>query len=203
MKSQSGVAIVEFSLSLVFLTPLLLGVFIFGFRLVESLQMMQITRDLGHMYIEGINFRNSGPVSNAQTLASGFNLTSTGTSVIILSEVKVEQQADCDAADIAPAGTPCANLGKTVFIEQLTIGNTSDGVSAFGTPPTTTVNGVTNEVTAVDQARNASAVANGFTSVLSLNAGETAYVAEMVNQTPTLNIPGFYGEPLVYARTIF
>ena len=143
------------------------------------------------------------PVSNAQTLASGFNLTSTGTSVIILSEVKVEQQADCDAADIAPAGTPCANLGKTVFIEQLTIGNTSDGVSAFGTPPTTTVNGVTNEVTAVDQARNASAVANGFTSVLSLNAGETAYVAEMVNQTPTLNIPGFYGEPLVYARTIF
>ncbi|HTX37382.1 MAG TPA: hypothetical protein VME43_20280 [Bryobacteraceae bacterium] len=202
-KSRSGVAIVEFSMSLLFLTPLLLGAFVFGFRLVCSIQMMQITRDLGHMYIEGINFRNTGPISNAQTLASGFNLTSSGSSVVILSEVKVEQQSDCDAANIAPAGKPCANLGQPVFVEQLTIGNTSSGSSAFGTPPTTTVNGVTNEVTSVNQASSSSAVASGFNSVLALNAGEIAYVAEMVNQTPALNIPGFSGEPLVYARTIF
>ena len=203
LKTQSGVAIVEFSMSLLFLTPLLLGAFVFGFRLVSSIQMMQITRDLGHMYIEGINFRNSGPVQNAQTLASGFNLTSSGTSVVILSEVKVEQQSDCDAANVAPPGKPCANLGKAVFVEQLTIGNTSAGSSTFGTPPTTTINGVTNEVSTVNQATSSSALANGFSSVLSLNAGEIAYVAEMVNQTPTLNIPGFSGKPQVYARTIF
>jgi hypothetical protein len=109
----------------------------------------------------------------------------------------------CDAADIAPPGRPCTNFGKPVFIEQLTIGNTGSGASAFGTPPTTTINGVTDEVTVLNQATSAGAVANGFNSVLALNTGEIAYVAEMVNQTPTLNIPGFSGAPLVYSRTIF
>jgi hypothetical protein len=203
LRSQAGVAIVEFTLSLLFLTPLLMGTFVYGFRLIESLQMMQITRDLGHMYIEGINFRNTGPVSNAQTLASGFNLTSTGTSVVILSQIQIEQQSNCDAAGILPLGTPCANLGKPVYVEQLTIGNTSAGASAFGTPPTTTVNGVTNEVSVADRAGSSLAVANGFGAVLALNAGETAYVAEMVNQTPSLNVPGLTGTPLVYSRTIF
>jgi hypothetical protein len=202
-KSQSGVAVIEFSFALLVLVPLVLGVFVFGFRLIYSLQMMQITRDLGHMYIEGINFRNSGPISNAETLASGFNLTSNGTSVVILSQITIEQQSNCDAANIAPAGTPCANLNKPVFLEQLTIGNTAAGASPFGTPPTTTVNGVTNEVTVVNQASNTSAVANGFGGVLTLNVGEIAYVAEMVNQTPTLNIPGFSGAPQVYSRAIF
>jgi len=195
--------VIEFSFAVLFLVPLLLGVFVFGFRLIRSLEMTQITRDLGHMYIEGVNFRNSGPIQNAQTLATGFNLTATGTSIVILSEIKVEQQADCDAALIAPAGTPCANLNKPVFIEQLTIGNTGSGQSPFGTPPVTTVNGVTNRVTTVNQARNPAAVANGFNAVLALNAGEIAYLAEMVNLTPDLNIPGLSGTPLVYARTIF
>ncbi len=64
-KRRSGVAVVEFSFSLLVLVPLVLGVFVFGFRLIFSLQMMQVTRDLGHMYIEGINFRLSGPIGNA------------------------------------------------------------------------------------------------------------------------------------------
>jgi hypothetical protein len=197
---RSGVAVVEFSFSLLVLVPLVLGVFVFGFRLIFSLQMMQVTRDLGHMYIEGINFRNSGPISNAQTLASGFNLTSSGTSVVILSQITLETQAMCNAA---PTGTPCNNLNQPVFIEQVTIGNTSSGSSHFGTPPLTTINGVTDEVSSTNQAANSSAVATGFGSVLALNSGEIAYVAEMVNLTPTLNIPGFSGAPLVYSRTIF
>ena len=197
---RSGVAVIEFSFSLLVLVPLVLGVFIYGFRLIDSLQMMQVTRDLGHMYIEGINFRLSGPIGNAATLASGFNLTANGTSVVILSQVTLETQAMCNAA---PAGTPCNNLNQPVFIEQLTIGNAASGSSHFGTPPLTTINGVTDEVSTTDQAKTSSAQATGFGSVLALNAGEIAYVAEMVNQTPTLNIPGFSGAPLVYSRTIF
>src|SRR5215469_5609282 len=94
---QKGVAVMEFTMSLLFLVPLLLGVFVFGFRIIRALQMIQVTRDLGHMYVRGVNFRNSGPISNAQTLATGYNLTSTGTSVIYLSQLKVIQQSDCDA----------------------------------------------------------------------------------------------------------
>lgn len=198
-KSERGAAAIEFTLSTMFLVPLLLGTLVFGFRLIRAIEMDQITRDLGHMYVRGVDFRNPGPRQNAQTLASGFDLSATGTSVAILSQIKLIQQSDCDAANPGlPPGTPCRNLNKPVFTEQLTIGNTSDGSSRFGTPPTS---GGT--VSATDQANNASAVATGFSSVMSLSAGVVAYMAEMINQTPDLDIPGFSGAPLVYARAIF
>lgn len=197
-KRRRGAAVLEFSLASIFLVPLLLGTLVFGFRLIRSIQMYQITRDLGHMYIRGVNFANAGPQQNAQTLASGFNLTASGTSLVILSEITIETQADCDAASIAPVGTPCANLGLPVFMQQLTIGNTSSGTSPFGTPPTTAGN-----VSVVDMARNSLAVAKHFSSVMTLPAGVNAYMAEMINLTPDLNIPSLSGEPQVYARTIF
>jgi len=205
-KGRRGLAVIEFTLSMIVLLPLLLGTLIFGFRLIRAIEMQQITRDLGHMYLEGVNFRQAGAQQSAQTLASGFNLTATGTSLVILEKVKKEQQADCDAGNPAsPPGTPCTNLNKIVFIEQLTIGNTTAGSSAFGTPPfaPSPPAQLTYTVSAASQANNPSAVAAGFSGVMTLNGGETAYVAEMINQTPDLNIPGFSGQPLVYARSIF
>ena len=196
---RRGVAVVEFTLSLLFLVPLLLGTFVFGFRLIRSIEMMQITRDLGHMYLKGINFRNPGPQQNAQTLARSYSLDAAGASAVILSQLKIVQQADCDAAAIAPAGTPCANLNQPVFVEQLTLGNSSVGASPFGTPPLL----YDKTVSAAARANSPTAVASRFTSVMTLKAGETAYVAEMINLTPDLNIPGFSGRPQVYARAIF
>lgn len=196
-RSQSGIAVVEFTLSTMFLIPLLLGTFVFGFRLIRSIEMAQIVRDLGHMYVRGVNFRNAGPQQNATTLASGFNLTVTGTSDVLLSQIRLVQQSDCDAVD--PVGTHCTNLNKPVFIEQLTMGNASSGSSRFGTPPTS--NGY---VSPTDFANNAAAQVTNFSpSVMTLTAGVIAYVAEMNNQTPDLNVPGFSGAPLVYARAIF
>ncbi|HXK07924.1 MAG TPA: hypothetical protein VMS37_36360 [Verrucomicrobiae bacterium] len=210
--NRSGVAIVEFTLSLVFLIPLLLGTFIFGFRLIRSLEMEQIVRDLGHMYIRGVNFRNPGPQQNAQTLSSGFDLSSTGSSLVILSTIRILQQADCDAANpLSPPGTPCTNLNNPVFTEQLTVGNASLQVggntvrSAFGKPPLQS----DFTVTSVNQANNSGAAAgntgtlSGFAGILVLQAGEFAYVVEMFNATPDLNIPGFSGTPQVYARSVF
>jgi hypothetical protein len=194
-----GVAVIEFTLSLLVMVPLVLGVFVFGFRLIRALQMDQIARDLGHMYVRGVNFRNPGPVQNAQTLASGFNLSSGGTSLVILSQVKIAQQADCDAGNPGPAGRPCPNLNLPVYTEQMTIGNTSAGASAFGTPPV--LSDFT--VSPSNMANGATSVAVGFANVLVLKPGEIAYVAEMFNQTPELNIPGFSGKPLVYARSIY
>jgi hypothetical protein len=137
-------------------------------------------------------------------MSTGFSLTSTGTSVVVLEQVKLEQQGDCDVANAAhtpviPAGTPCANLNKPVFMEQLTMGNTSAGSSTFGTPPLQ----ANFTVLISDQAYNSAAVANGFGTAMTLKAGEIAYVAEMINLTPDLNIPGFSGQPQVYARGIF
>ena len=72
---RRGVAIVEFTLSLVVLIPLLLGTLVYGFRLIRAIEMQQITRDLGHMYLEGVNFRNAGPQQSAQTMSTGFSRT--------------------------------------------------------------------------------------------------------------------------------
>jgi Flp pilus assembly protein TadG len=198
-RGRSGVAIVEFSLALVFLTPLLLGTFVFGFKLIRSIEMTQITRDLGHMYIRGIDFRNSGPQQNAQTLAAQYSLSSTGTSVVRLSQARLATQADCDAAHPSTPGQPCTNLNKVVFVEQLTLGNSSVGNSVFGTPPLQS----DKTVSVANLSDNSSAQANGFSGVMTLNTGEIAYVAEMINQTPELNIPGLSGAQIVYSRTIF
>jgi hypothetical protein len=194
---------VEFALSLTFLTPLLLGTFVFGFRLIRSIQMSQITRDIGHMYIRGINFRNAGPQANAQTLASGFDLSGTGKSLIILSKIKLIQQVDCDAANAVVgigAGNSCTNLGKTVFMEQLTMGNTGIQGGVFGTP--TPLQGDFT-VSVKDMGRTGTTATANFDTLLTLKAGEFAYVCEMFNQTPELNVPGLSGQPQVYARTIF
>lgn len=202
---RKGVAIVEFTFSLVVLVPLLLGVFVFGFRLIRSLQMQQIVRDLGHMYIRGIDFRGVGPIQNAQTMSQSFDLTASGKSLIILSTMRIAVQADCDAGNpTAPPGTACANKNKAVFTEQVMIGNTSlsiNGVtahSAFGTPPLD----ASKRVTPASMA-NSGTAASTLNSVLTLKVGEFAYVAEMITSTPDLNIPGFSGSPQVYARAIF
>lgn len=199
LRSRSGIAVMEFAMCSVFVVPLLLGIFVFGLKLIRSLQMIQIARDLGHMYVRGVNFRNAGPIANAQTLATGYNLTSTGTSVVYLSQLKVVQQADCDAVPGATPGKPCTNLGQTVFTEQLTIGNSAMGASPFGTPPLQS----NDTVSVTDLATNTQDVAGGFSTFLTLQSGEIAYMAEMINQTADLNVPGFSGKPQVYARAVF
>ena len=88
-KARRGVAVMEFTFSLLFLIPLLLGIFIFGFKLIRSLEMTQVARDLGAMYLRGVDFRGAGAQQTARTLAQGYNLTSTGTSMVILSKVKL------------------------------------------------------------------------------------------------------------------
>jgi len=174
--------------------------------------MDQIVRDLGHMYIRGIDFRNAGPQQNAQTLSQGFNLSSTGSSLLIFSQIRVEQLADCDAANPSqPAGTHCTNLNNPVFTEQVMVGNTgllingSAARSVYGTPPLQT----DKTVSASDQANTATAAAgvtsgpSGFAGVIALQPGEIAYLVEMFNATPELNIPGLSGSPQVYAKAIF
>ena len=131
-KARRGVAVMEFTFSLLFLIPLLLGIFIFGFKLIRSLEMTQVARDLGAMYLRGVDFRGSGAQQTAQTLAQGYNLTSTGSSVVILSKVKLITATDCAAANAAAPvviGSACLNLGKTVFMEQLKVGNPANGSS--------------------------------------------------------------------------
>lgn len=207
-ETQSGATIIEFSLSLAFLIPLLIGTFVFGFRLVQAQQIDQITRDLAHMYSRGIEFNTTGASSEAQSLANQFGLTASGNAALIFSTITLATTATCQAYN----GTNnCNNLNKPVFTEQIGIGNTTSNASVFGTPTSTgtlpATSGVSNNysttVTTAAQANNSWAVANGFGNVLTLSSGQTVYLVEMYAHTPALNVGGITGQPVVYARAIF
>ncbi|HUA60352.1 MAG TPA: hypothetical protein VML19_16435 [Verrucomicrobiae bacterium] len=208
-RRQSGATVLEFTLSLLVLTPLLIGTYVFGFRLVRKQQTDQITRDLAHMYSRGVNFKQSGAATEAGTLANQFGLTSTGYSVVIFSTITIETPTMCNNGT---GSNSCANLNSPVFVEQVAIGNTSANSSAFGTPTSSgslpaTVPAVANDysttLSASDQAKMSFAVANNFNTVLALNSGETCYMVEMYNNTPDLSVPGLTGSPQVYSRAIF
>jgi hypothetical protein len=214
-KRESGATIIEFTLSLMFLVPLLLGTLVFGFRLVWAQQIDQITRDLAHIYIREVQFGttyfNTTPgVTEAQDLANQFNLTSTGQSVAIFSTITLETAAMCNAGTGKNTNT-CTNLNQPVFTQQIAIGNTSGNGSAFGTPTSSgslpATSGVSNNystsVTAADDAQSTWAVAKGFGSLITLTSGQYAYMVEMYNNAPQLSISGLTGMAQVYSRAIF
>lgn len=208
---QSGAAIIEFSLSLAFLVPLLIGTLVFGFRLVQAQQVDQITRDLAHMYSRGIEFDTSA-ASEAVSLAGQFGLSSTGNAALIFSTITLATTADCQAFN---STNTCPNLGKPVFTEQIAIGNVTANASYFGTPvssgtlPATTpaITGVSDDysttVSPSAQGGSSWALANGFASVVTLTSGQSVYMVEMFDHTPALNVGGITGTPLVYSRAIF
>lgn len=209
-KEQSGATIIEFTLSLTFMIPLLIGTFVFGFRLVQAQQVDQITRDLAHMYSRGVDFTTAGGVSEAGSLANQFGLTSTGQAALIFSTITLMTATGCDTGTGGTSGT-CTNLNKPVFTQQIGIGNVTSNASVFGTPTSSgslpATSGVSNDystnVSAAAQATNTWAVANGFSNILTLTSGQVVYVVEMFDNTPALNVAGITGKPLVYSRAIF
>src|SRR5207248_9682154 len=53
-KRQSGTEFIEFALSSLLLFPLMMGVVIIGLNLGRSIQVAQVCRDAGSMYVRGI-----------------------------------------------------------------------------------------------------------------------------------------------------
>lgn len=207
-REQRGVAILEFTLSLSVLVPLLIGTFVFGFRLVQAQQMFEITRDLAHMYSRGVNFTLSGAASEEQILVGQLALSPNGSSVVIFSTITIESSAACLSAT---GKTTCPNLNQPVFVSQVAIGSSNSTSSAFGTPtasgslPATAgmTNNYSTTVSASAQASSSWAIASNFNSVLALTTGEVTYMAEMFNNTTGLNIPDVAAAPNLYARAIF
>jgi hypothetical protein len=215
-KQQSGATIIEFTLSLAFLAPLLLGTYVFGFRLVQAQQIDQITRDLAHMYSRGnIDFTSATGAAEAESLADNFGLTSAGQSVVFFSTITLETASGTYSCEAGDSTATCNNLNQPVFIQQIGIGNVSSNASAFGTPvsgggnlpatttPTTVANDYNTSTTPAAQANSSWAVANHISPLISLTGGQIIYVVEMYTNTPSLNISGLTGAARVYSRAIF
>src|SRR5579883_2720325 len=120
-KRQRGSTMIEFALVMVCAIPLFFGTVAIGIGLRRADEAVQVTRDIAHMYATGLDFTSTDAQQLVTSLTTGFDLSSTGNSLMIFSQISTVFTADCTAASISP----CTNAGKPVFVQRVTIGNTS------------------------------------------------------------------------------
>jgi hypothetical protein len=216
-KGQRGNELVEFALVVSFLVPLFLWMFIAGMGLLRMIQATQVCRDLGSLYIHGIDFSSYPAQQIAVRLSQGFGLqigasfngndatndSNAGNGWVVMSEVMFVGAGACASL---PSGKTCTNQNQYVFIQRIDFGNIGlkfNGTtvkSGFGTPTATisTSGNVQNYLT------DPGAVAPNFANVLQtqLVDQQVIYIAETFFGMPDLAISAFPAGGL-YSRTFF
>ena len=193
-----GSAMLELALFMSLAVPLLMSLTVIGVRLGRGIQATQVTRDVGHMYVLGADFTLAGTQAIAQTLAGGFNLSTSGTAVLMLSRVSKVQQVDCTAA-----GLPnCPNLNQPVFTQRIVFGNTTLRSSNHGTPPANYI-GARGTIASVDYCQQTSLIATGFEAVMPLQPGQATWMVEGYYAMPDLNTLHAGNSGGFYVRLLF
>jgi hypothetical protein len=205
-EGQNGSEIVEFALLAFFLVPTFLWMFINGMNLIRMNEANQVTRDIGDLYIHGVDYSTYEAQAVAQKLAGGFGLQigtsftgnvaansgNGGNAYIVIAQVMYVGNASCSSL---PNGTTCTNQNKYVFLQYITFGNAALQIngttvqSALGTT-SATVNSsglVQNYLT--DGGAVASTVGSYFQT--QLTDGQVAYVAETFFASPDLNFTAY------------
>jgi Flp pilus assembly protein TadG len=193
-RNQRGTQVLEFALVVIGLVPLLLGVVVVGLNLNRSIQVAQLGRDAGSMYVRGVDFSQTANQGILVRLGQNLGLQTTGgNGVVILSRVTYISAAACTGI------TPC-NSNQYVVTHRLVIGNSGLRSSDFGPAGSVTVDSYGN---VANYMTDPNAVANNFSSIMTLNANEFAYISETYFPSPDYDMPGFQSGTGVYARSIF
>jgi hypothetical protein len=206
---QGGSVYVEFVLVAAFLlVPLILGLLSIGFALSRSLQVAQITRDVGRMVVRGVDFSEqanqdflTGSTSRPTLPAlarglgmegNGGNATggTTGQGVMILSTyTRVATTCHCN------------NSGLIVLVRRIVIGNKGLFTSAYGSPASNIVNAQTGVIG--DYSNQTSARAANFSNIINLGSEDLAYLVESKFNYPDLSYPGLLRNLGVYWYSVF
>jgi hypothetical protein len=204
---QRGYEILEFGLMAILLVPAFLWVFINGMNMIRLIQCNQVCRDIGNLYIHGVDYTTYQAQQVAATLAQGYGLNigssftgnnaandgNGGSGLIILSEIMYVGSSACSAV---PSGTTCTNSGKYVYIQRMDFGNKSllingnSVASAIGTPSSATIN---SEGYVQNYLTDANAVAPNAGTYITLGDTQVAYVSETFFASPTLSFSAYPG----------
>ena len=196
---RSGSALIEFALSTMVWVPLLLGTIFIGLSVTRAIEVAQVCRDAAHMHVSGVDFSQPANQQILVQLASGLNFAMTGgNGVIILSTITFVSQQDCNAASVPN----CANLNQPVFTRRIVIGNRGLRTSDFGSPNPGDIDSSGN-ISLTNYLNDSSTRALNFNSVLPLQSGQYAYLAEAYFTFPDLDWPGFQTGLGSYSRAIF
>jgi len=197
-RNERGSTMIEFILvSSMFIVPLLVGIFTYGFAVLRSVAVVQFTRDMGHMYSRGVDFSTQADQNLlAGRLANGLNIVAnsgnvtggtTGYGVVVMSTfTKVASTCSCN------------NSGHIVVMRRIVVGNNSNFTTAYGAPGTISSNGDVPNYSGDITAR-----ADNFSNVMSLADGEISYLTESYFTAPDLAVPGLYNGLASYQYAIF
>jgi len=201
-RRERGSTMIEFVwVSSVFLIPLLIGTFTYGFALIRAMQAVQFTRDAGHMYSRGVDFSvQTNQNLLASSLAQGLNFVanagnvtggSTGNGVAVFSTMTYLTAATCNN---------CNNAGHVVVMNRIVVGNNTTFTTQYGNPTSSLIlaNGDVQNYTT-----DPSAQADSFTNLITLTPGEIAYLTESYVTAPDLAVPGVYNGLAIYQNAIF
>lgn len=197
---------IEFALVAPFWIALLFGTIAAGTNLTRTIQVVQIGRDLGHMYARGTDFSSPSSLNlltgagtpPSASLVHGMDLSSTGNAVIILSQVRRVYSTDADCPS-----SSCGNAGSDVFANRIVIGNASLKTSILGNP-------ISSDLDSVGDTKNPTTLATDKTTQTVLfpstyvwpGSGSVAYVVEVYMSSPELSFLG-YGGAGNYTRAVF
>jgi hypothetical protein len=120
-RRKRGSIIIEFSLVTVFfMVPMMLGTYAIGFNLLQQLEVVQFTRDAGHLYVT-LNYGQQMSLTDPTFLTIlgqvGAQAGYPSSAGVIFAKVMYVDQSTCGLG--GGTGTPpsCNNSGKWVFTQ--------------------------------------------------------------------------------------
>ena len=202
-KSQRGFEIWEFLLLASFLIPTMMWMFVNAMNLVRMNEANQVTRDLGDLYIHGVDYSTYEAQNVAVKLATGFRLNigasftgneqantgNGGEGLINVAEIMYVGNASCSSL---PNGTSCTNQNQYVFLQVISFGNGTLQIN--GSPVTSSMGAITAVTNSNGIVQNYLTDPNAVCATCAsffqtqLSDGQVAYVAETFFASPDLDI---------------
>jgi hypothetical protein len=200
-EDERGNAILEFALVISFLGMLLFGTFSVGMTLTKSVQAGVVSRDAGAMFMRQVDFTLAQNKNIVVRLANGMGMTTSGgNGAVVLTKVLKIGTPECAAGGLGVGA--CPNFDQAVVIKRIVIGNSTLFTSSFGTPTASLIQ-ADGDLSVASYLTDVTARVPNFSSIMTLNAGEHAYVSEAYFLTPEVNLPGYRSNTYVYQRNIF
>lgn len=208
-RRQKGSFLLEMAIVSWILLYMLIGTFQMGLMLVRAIQAGEVCRNANVLEVRGIDLSQT---TNQQLLlrtapslgiaTSGWSPSSTGTGLIILSQIYDVGPLMCSQGVSNFDGTTatCPNLGSYVISMRINIGNTSSyGPSQMGTPSSTPAsNGFISDANVCTVTGN---VANSAVSGwVTLSADQYTWVAEVFADSKSFNLFPWFQAPTINMR---
>ena len=193
-RSRRGNTLVEFAVVAPFWIAVFFGTIAVGTNLTRTIQVIQISRDLGHMYAKGVDFTAASSVNlltgagtpPSASLVQGMDLnSSTGNTVIIFSQVRHVYSTDSDCT-----GGTCANAGSDVFVNRIVLGKSSLKASILGNPNASDLDSRGGVVHLLTDTANKTSQAALFPATYTWpGKGSVAYVVEVYVELSGSGVP--------------